>query len=131
MDRNKSCQLKNTGARGSNARVWDASSGAVQHTLQGHSGWVTSVAFSPDGKRIVSGSYDNTVRVSDAHTGVPRPVMLAYPGVQPSHAALSLLAGLGPSPPRCASLFSDFVPAGFLLLEVLDLVVPAAAAQPR
>ena len=30
---------------------------------------VTSVAFSPDGTRIVSGSYDNTVRVWDAATG--------------------------------------------------------------
>ncbi|THU81918.1 hypothetical protein K435DRAFT_872840, partial [Dendrothele bispora CBS 962.96] len=31
--------------------------------FQGHSSWVTSVAFSADGKRIVSGSLDNTVRV--------------------------------------------------------------------
>ena len=29
------------------------------------------MAFSPDGKRIVSGSGDNTVRVWDADTGQP------------------------------------------------------------
>jgi hypothetical protein len=30
---------------------------------------VTSVAYSPDGKRIVSGSHDNTLKVWDAQTG--------------------------------------------------------------
>ncbi|KAF7346897.1 NACHT-domain-containing protein [Mycena venus] len=39
------------------------------HTDQGHTHWVTSVAFSPDGKQIVSGSNDNTVRIWDAETG--------------------------------------------------------------
>jgi len=34
-------------------------------TLYGHSSPVRSVSFSPDGKRIVSGSYDNTLKVWD------------------------------------------------------------------
>jgi len=34
-------------------------------TLQGHAGSVTGVAFSPDGKRIVSGSDDSTLRIWD------------------------------------------------------------------
>ena len=38
-------------------------------TLKGHSEAVNGVAFSPDGKQIVSGSDDNTVRVWDATTG--------------------------------------------------------------
>ncbi|KAF5331511.1 hypothetical protein D9758_018596 [Tetrapyrgos nigripes] len=36
---------------------------------KGHEDWVQSVAFSPDGARIVSGSRDFTVRIWDAQTG--------------------------------------------------------------
>ena len=38
-------------------------------TLTGHSGSVLSVAYSPDGKHIVSGSLDKTVKVWDSQTG--------------------------------------------------------------
>jgi WD40 repeat protein len=39
------------------------------HLFTGHSEPVTSVCFSPDGTRIVSGSNDKTVRIWNAVTG--------------------------------------------------------------
>jgi len=43
---------------------------AIGDPLLGHEDYVRSVAFSPDGKKIVSGSDDKTIRVWDAQTGI-------------------------------------------------------------
>jgi WD40 repeat protein len=41
---------------------------ALAQTVKGHSGWVTGVAFTSDGKRLVSGSWDRTVKLWDVST---------------------------------------------------------------
>ncbi|KAK3360107.1 HET-R [Lasiosphaeria hispida] len=44
---------------------WDA----CLQTLEGHRGWVQSVAFSPDGQRLASGSRDETIKIWDPASG--------------------------------------------------------------
>ncbi|KIL63115.1 hypothetical protein M378DRAFT_55838, partial [Amanita muscaria Koide BX008] len=43
---------------------------SLQLSIRGHTKAVTSIAFSPDGKRIASGSDDKTIYIWDAETGL-------------------------------------------------------------
>jgi WD40 repeat protein len=46
-------------------RLWAARSGEPLLKLRGHTGLVSSLAFSPDAKLLVSGNRDQTVKVWD------------------------------------------------------------------
>jgi WD40 repeat protein len=50
--------------------VWDAETGRPLATLTGHTARVNDAAFSPDGKRIVTASQDDTARVWDTGSGL-------------------------------------------------------------
>jgi predicted NACHT family NTPase len=65
-------------------------------TLEGHSSVVTGVSFSPDGRRIVSCSYDKTLKVWDAETGQE---MLTLEG----HSSLVMSVSFSPDGRRIAS----------------------------
>ncbi|KAJ1300444.1 hypothetical protein OPQ81_005262 [Rhizoctonia solani] len=50
--------------------VWDAQSGnTIFGPIQAHTGLIRCIGCSPDGKYIVSGSHDQTIRIWDAHNG--------------------------------------------------------------
>jgi WD40 repeat protein len=57
-----------TGSRDKTARLWDAATGKLLHTLP-HRDDVWAVAFSPDGKMVLTGSQDATARLWSAATG--------------------------------------------------------------
>jgi WD40 repeat protein len=68
---------------GRHGRVWDMQTGRKIAALDGHTDTIRAVAFSPDsdGLRIVTGSYDKTVRVWDTQIGRELAVFFAndYP----------------------------------------------------
>ena len=65
-------------AHGGSIRLWDWESGTELRVLQGHEGFVWSVAFSHDGKTLASGSSDSTVRLWDVAQGSERTVLKGH-----------------------------------------------------
>ncbi|NEO98395.1 MAG: hypothetical protein F6K58_06910 [Symploca sp. SIO2E9] len=45
-------------------KIWNLE-GKELETIKGHTSWITSLSFSPDGKKIISASNDNTVQVTN------------------------------------------------------------------
>jgi RNA polymerase sigma factor (sigma-70 family) len=65
--------------------LWDADSGKELRQFKGHpdgwhQGWVHALAFTPDGKTLISGSEDRTVRLWDAPSGKERRVLDGHRG---------------------------------------------------
>ena len=54
---------------GGEVKVYNVQTGQELHSLKGHTDGVRDVAFSSDGKRLASASWDGTVKVWDALTG--------------------------------------------------------------
>ena len=58
-----------SGSGDNTLKLWDAATGAAAAHLRGALGRGRSVAFSPDGARVLSGSEDKTLKLWDAATG--------------------------------------------------------------
>jgi WD40 repeat protein len=54
-----------SGYVGGPIRLWDAASGELLGTLEGHTSWICELVFSARGRRLYSASADQTIRVWD------------------------------------------------------------------
>jgi WD40 repeat protein len=83
------------------ARLWDSEeSGAEIAVLQGHTNMVLDAAFSPDGKRVIIASGDNTARLWDAQSGVEASVLRG-------HSSLVLSAAFSANGKRVVTASAD------------------------
>ena len=51
------------------ARLWDIQSAKELLTFNGHTSWIWSAAFSPDGQRVLTACVDGTAKLWDTATG--------------------------------------------------------------
>src|SRR5262249_14047475 len=58
----KNDQVLAWGSSDSTLKVWNGATKEIR-TLHGHTSWVESVTFSPDGEWIASGSLDKTIKI--------------------------------------------------------------------
>ena len=50
-------------------KIWDAKTGKLPKSLEGHTNNIISHCCTPDGNNIVSGSYDRTIKIWDIKSG--------------------------------------------------------------
>ncbi len=65
-------------ATSKNIKLWEVATGKELATLNGHTDLVWSLAFSPDGKTLASGSWDNTIKLWDVASGKERSTLKGH-----------------------------------------------------
>ncbi|MGB3756289.1 MAG: CHAT domain-containing protein [Rivularia sp. (in: cyanobacteria)] len=80
-----------------NTYLWEVDNVRQLHKFDGHTAWVRSIAFSPDGKILASGSHDRTIRLWNVETGQCLQILTAHTsGIQSlafSHDGNTLASG--------------------------------------
>lgn len=94
-------------------------------TLQGHTGTINSASFSPDGKRVVTASWDNTARVWDLSVQTPTATILQ------GHTETINSASFSPDGNRVVTASDDYTVLIHLYPDIDTLIRDARAQLPR
>jgi hypothetical protein len=62
------------------ARIWDTARGEALRTLAGHTSTIRALAFSPDGKRLITAGDDGTARIWDVESGEQQQILRGHSG---------------------------------------------------
>ncbi|NIV29271.1 MAG: hypothetical protein GWN58_07110, partial [Anaerolineae bacterium] len=62
-------------------RLWDATNGDLVSSIQTEGGSVFSLAWAPNGTRLVTGQEDGSLRVWEAASGLPLEVLRGHQGI--------------------------------------------------
>ena len=57
-------ELFASGSVDTNLKIWDIRKKGCIHTYKGHTRGITTIKFTPDGRWVVSGGFDNVVKVN-------------------------------------------------------------------
>ena len=49
--------------------IWNTETGKVEHSLVGHTDWITSIDYSKDGKHLITSAWDRKIIIWDTETG--------------------------------------------------------------
>ena len=68
-------------------RLWDVASGELRHVLHHHTNLVQQVCFCPDGQRLVSSSFDQTLCLWDVASGA---LLASWPTQNTTYLAMAV-----------------------------------------
>jgi WD40 repeat protein len=60
-------------------RVWDSGTGTLLKAIGGHTGWVSELAVSKDGRRLISASSDQTIRFWETDHWIQTQLLRGHP----------------------------------------------------